>query len=126
MTEVNPESVPVTKPLDPSKKVKDPRRVEAGKRLAKISQQAKAAKKLKAEENLKAEVRDECMTEGSGWISVERLCVVLGLGIGLGSLYLAWKNLHDKKNPAKDEIIDENNDDVKKDSQKEPVVDLFD
>ncbi|CAB4021894.1 DNA polymerase, partial [Paramuricea clavata] len=128
MTEVNPESVPVTKPTDPSKKIKDPRRVEAGKRLAKISQQAKAAKKAKAEENLKAEVRGECTNKG-GWISVERLCLVLGVGIGLGSLYLTWQGRCDEKNPAKqedDEIVDENNNDVEKDPPKEPIVDLFD
>ncbi|CAB4035602.1 Hypothetical predicted protein [Paramuricea clavata] len=125
MTEVNPESVPVTKPLDPSKKVKDPRRVEAGKRLAKISQQAKAAKKAKTEKNLKAEVRGECMTEGgSGWISVEKLCLVLGVGIGLGSLYLTWKS-RDEKGSVKqvNEIVD---DDVEKDSSKDPPKEPFD
>ncbi|CAB4004015.1 Hypothetical predicted protein [Paramuricea clavata] len=129
MTEVNPESVPVTKPTDPWKKIKDPRRVEAGKRLAKISQQAKAAKKARAEENLKAEVRDECtMKNEGGWISVEKLCLVLGVGIGLGSLYLNWQSRRDEKSPAKqeDEIIDENNNDVEKDSSKEPFDDLFD
>ncbi|CAB3989586.1 Hypothetical predicted protein [Paramuricea clavata] len=128
MTEVNPESVPITKPLDPPKKVKDPRRVEAGKRLAKISQQAKAAKKAKTEENLKAEVRESCMTENDGgWISVERLCMVFGLGIGLGSLYLSWQS-RDEKNPVKrdDKIMYENNNDVEKDPPKEPFDDLFD
>ncbi|CAB3983343.1 Hypothetical predicted protein [Paramuricea clavata] len=126
MTEVNSESV--TKPLDPSKKVKDPRRVEAGKRLAKISQQAKAAKKARAEENLKAGVRESCMTENDGgWISVDKLCLVLGVGIGLGSLYLTWRR--DEKNPAKqvDEIVGDNvNGDVEKDPPKEPFDDLFD
>ncbi|CAB3987895.1 Hypothetical predicted protein [Paramuricea clavata] len=66
MTEVNPESVPSTKPLDPPKKVKDPRLVEVGKRLAEIRQQVKAEKKAMTEENLKAEVRGKCMTEGDG------------------------------------------------------------
>ncbi|CAB4036147.1 Hypothetical predicted protein [Paramuricea clavata] len=134
MTEVNSEFVPGTKPLDPSKKVKDPRRVEAGKRLAKISQQAKAAKKARAEENLKTEVRESWMKEndGGGWISVERLCMIFGLGIGLGSLYLTWQSR--EKNPVKqvNEIV--NDDDVKKDSSKnppedslkEPFDDLFD
>ncbi|CAB4033315.1 Hypothetical predicted protein [Paramuricea clavata] len=126
MTEpiVNPTET-VTKPLDQPKKVKDPRRVEAGKRLAKISQQAKAAKKAKAEEDLKTEVREECMTDG-GWISVERLCLVLGVGIGLGSLYLTWRR---EKSPVGqvNEIVDNNaNNDVEKDPPKEPFDDLFD
>ncbi|CAB3977412.1 Hypothetical predicted protein [Paramuricea clavata] len=106
----DPAVVPSTKPLDPPKKVKDPRRVEAGEKLAKISQQAKAAKKARLEENLKTEVRESCMTEG----------------IGLGSLYLTWKSRDDKKPVKQDEIIYENNNDVEKDPPKEPFDDLFD
>ncbi|CAB4008992.1 Hypothetical predicted protein [Paramuricea clavata] len=120
MTEVNPESVPVTEP----EKVKDPRRVKAGKKLGAMSQEYKKAKKERLEKNLGAEVRGECMTEGR-WISIERLCMIFGLGIGLGSLYLTWKS-HDDKKPAKQEIIYENNNDVEKDPPKEPFDDLFD
>ncbi|CAB4004642.1 Hypothetical predicted protein [Paramuricea clavata] len=109
----------------PPKKVKDPRRVAQGKRLAAISQQAKKAKKAKEEENLKAKVREEYTMNESGWISVERLCLVLGVGIGLGSLYLTWRR---EKSPVKrdDEIMYENNNDVEKDPPKEPFDDLFD
>ncbi|CAB3996263.1 Hypothetical predicted protein [Paramuricea clavata] len=108
MTEpiVNPDPTPnVT--TGPPKKVKDPRRVEAGKRLAKISQQAKKVKKAREEENLKAEVRESCMTEsdGGGWISVEKLCMILGLGIGLGSLYLTWKSRDENPVRQMNEIV---------------------
>ncbi|CAB3987894.1 Hypothetical predicted protein [Paramuricea clavata] len=120
MTEVNPESVPVTEPG----KVKDPRRVEAGKKLGAMSQKYKKAKKERLEKNLGAEVREECMMDG-GWISVERLCMLFGLGIGLGSLYLTWRR-DEKSSVKQDEIIYENNNDVEKDPLKEPFDERFD
>ncbi|CAB3980452.1 RNA-directed DNA polymerase from mobile element jockey [Paramuricea clavata] len=114
----------VTKPLDQPKKVKDPRRVEAGKKLGKNSKHYKEAKRARLDEKLKEEARESCMTEG-GWISVERLCLVLGLGIGLGSLYLSWQS-RDGRNSEKqvDEIVD--NVSSKNPPENEKSFDLFD
>jgi hypothetical protein len=91
MSEVNPDTtaVPVTNPV--KIRVKDPRRVEAGRRLARISKEAKARKKarleaVKEEENVLIE---ESENDGS-IVTLERVGLVVGIAVGLGSLYVMW------------------------------------
>jgi hypothetical protein len=81
--------------------VKDPKKVEAGRRLANISQEAKARKRaqreaIKEEQNV-LDVENKC--EGSGGdtaITLERVGMVVGITVGLGSLYIMWCNRREK------------------------------
>jgi hypothetical protein len=81
--------------------VKDPKKLEAGRRLAKISQEAKARKRaqletIKEEQNV-LDVENKC--EGSGGdttITLERVGMVVGITVGLGSLYIMWCNRREK------------------------------
>ena len=88
MSEVNPDTtaVPVTNPVKTH--VKDPRRVEAGRRLARISKEAKARKKARLE-TIKEEEQnvliEESENDGS-IVTLERVGLVVGIAVGLGSL----------------------------------------
>ncbi|CAB4037630.1 Hypothetical predicted protein, partial [Paramuricea clavata] len=92
-------TVPITNPVKAH--VKDPKKVEAGRRLAKISQEAKARKRaeleaIKEEQNV-LDVENKC--EGSGGdtaITLERVGMVVGITVGLGSLYIMWCNRREK------------------------------
>jgi hypothetical protein len=92
MSEVNPDTtaVPVTNPVKTN--VKDPRRVEAGRRLARISKEAKARKKARLE-TIKEEEQnvliEESENDGS-IVTLERVGLVVGIAVGLGSLYFMW------------------------------------
>ena len=70
---------------------------EAGRRLAKISQEAKARKRaqlqsMKEVQNV-SDVENKC--EGSV-ITLERVGMVMGITVGLGSLYVMWCNRWEK------------------------------
>ena len=120
MSEVNPDTtaVPVTNPVKTH--VKDPRRVESGRRLARISKEAKARKKAQLEAIKEEDTEDK----GDGSIvSLERVGLVVGIAVGLGSLYVMWHSSQEKdEKPGEDKIVEE----------PEPVVvtpkgpDLFD
>ena len=124
MSEVNPDTaVPVTKPV--KTRVKDPRRVEAGRRLAKISKEAKARKKARLE-TIKEEEQnvliEESENDGS-IVTLERVGLVVGIAVGLGSIYFMWHSSQEKdEKPEESRIVEE----------PEPVVitpkgpDLFD
>ena len=93
MSEENPSTV--TNPVKTH--VKDPKKVEAGRRLAKISQEAKARKRaqleaIKEEQNV---LDVEKKYEGSA-ITLERVGMVVGITVGLGSLYIMWCNRREK------------------------------
>jgi hypothetical protein len=93
MSEENPSTF--TNPVKTH--VKDPKKVEAGRRLAKISQEAKARKRaqleaIKEEQNV-LDVENKC--EGSA-ITLERDGMVVGITVGLGSLYIMWCNRREK------------------------------
>ncbi|CAB3977326.1 Hypothetical predicted protein [Paramuricea clavata] len=125
-TPTNPEILEtVTKPTPPQK-VKDPRRVAAGKRLAAISQQAKANKKARLEAEASIEREDD--EEKTSMFSMERICTVFGLGIGLGSLYLAWRSSHEKDEEEESSAKDFSKDEVsvEKSPERVPFDDLFD
>jgi hypothetical protein len=125
MSEENPDTtaVPVTNPVKTH--VKDPRRVEAGRRLARISKEAKARKKAQLgaikEEEQNAPI-EESENERS-IVTLERVGLVVGIAVGLGSLYVMWYS-----RPEEDEKPEEN----RIAEEPEPVVitpkgpDLFD
>ncbi|CAB3992287.1 Hypothetical predicted protein [Paramuricea clavata] len=125
MSEVNPDTtaVPVTNPVKTH--VKDPRRVEAWRRLAKISKEAKARKKARLE-TIKEEEQNVLIeeSENDGSIAtLERVGLVVGIAVGLGSLYFMWHSSQEKdEKPEENRIVEE----------PEPVVitpegpDLFD
>jgi tRNA A37 methylthiotransferase MiaB len=88
MSEVNPDTtaVPVTNPV--KTRVKDRRRVEAGRRLARISKEAKARKKEQLEAIKEEEQNvliEESESDGS-IVTLERVGLVVGIAVGLGSL----------------------------------------
>jgi hypothetical protein len=90
MPEVNPDrtAVLVTNPVKTH--VKDPRRVEAGRRLAKISKEAKARKKARLEAVKEEEQNvliEESENDGS-IVTLERVGLVVGIAVGLGSFTL--------------------------------------
>jgi hypothetical protein len=97
MTEMNPGTTePITNPVKTH--VKDPRRVEAGSRLAKISQEAKDWKRPQREEAAMEEqdaLNAENRCEWSA-ITLERVGMVVGITVGLGSLYIMWCNRREK------------------------------
>ncbi|CAB3985873.1 Hypothetical predicted protein [Paramuricea clavata] len=125
MSEVNPDTtaVPVTNPVKTH--VKDPRRVEAGRRLAKISKEAKARKKAQLE-TIKEEEQSITNTEDRGdgsIVTLDMVGLVVGIAVGLGSLYVMWCSRQEKdEKPEEDKIVEKS----------EPVVitpkvpDLFD
>ncbi|CAB4026564.1 Hypothetical predicted protein [Paramuricea clavata] len=125
MSEVNPDTtaVPLTNPVKTH--VKDSRRVEAGRRLAMISKEAKARKKARLEAIMEDEenvLTEESKNDGS-IVTLERVGLVVGIAVGLGSLYFMWhSSLKKDENPKGNEIVEE----------PEPVVivprgpDLFD
>ena len=93
MSEENPSTV--TNPVKTH--VKDPKKVEAGCKLAKISQEAKARKRaqleaIKEEQNV---LDVENKREASA-ITLERVGMVVGITVGLGSLYIMWFNRREK------------------------------
>jgi hypothetical protein len=116
-------AVPVTKPV--RTRVKDPKRVESGRRLARISKEAKARKKAQLEA-IKEEEQSITDTEDKGdgsIVTLERVGLVVGIAVGLGSLYFMWYNSQEKdEKPEENKIVEE----------PEPVVitpegpDLFD
>ena len=125
MSEVNPDTtaVPVTNPVKTH--VKDPRRVEAGRRLARISKEAKARKKARLE-TIKEEEQnvliEESENDGS-IVTLERVGLVVGIAVGLGSLYFMWHSSQEKDGKLEENKVVE---------EPEPVVitpegpDLFD
>ncbi|CAB3999795.1 Hypothetical predicted protein [Paramuricea clavata] len=95
-------------------KINDPRKIALGKKLAAISLLAKATKKSSGRKKLaaislqakaakkaglEAELRKKCIAEHdeTSMFSLEKLCMIFGLGIGLGFLYLAWQGREEKK-----------------------------
>ena len=93
MSEENPSTF--TNPVKTH--VKDPKKVEAGRRLAKISQEAKARKRaqleaIKEEQNV-LDVENKCERSA---ITLERVGMVVGIAVGLGSLYIMWCNRREK------------------------------
>jgi hypothetical protein len=98
MSGENPDTtaVPVTNPVKTH--VKDPRRVQSGRRLARISKEAKARKKaqleaIKEEEQSIPDVDDK----GDGpVVTLERVGLVVGIAVGLGSLYFTWSSRQQK------------------------------
>jgi hypothetical protein len=125
MSEVNPDTaaIPVTNPVKTH--VKDPRRVEAGRRLARISKEAKARKKARLE-TIKEEEQnvliEESENDGS-IVTLERVGLVVGIAVGLGSLYFMWHSSQEKDGKLEENKVVE---------EPEPVVitpegpDLFD
>ncbi|CAB3991946.1 Hypothetical predicted protein [Paramuricea clavata] len=130
----NPENPAPTTVTDPVKtRVKDPRRVEAGKKLAAISQQAKAAKKARLEMERNGQQQEEIKEENkTSMFSLNNVCMVLGLGIGLGSLYLAWQSSCENKEKKDDDdekeekSIVEKEEPTEKDSERIPFDNRFD
>jgi hypothetical protein len=125
MSEENPDTtaVPVTNPVKTH--VKDPRRVEAGRRLARISKEAKARKKaqleaIKEEEQSITDTEDK---DDGSIVTLERVGLVVGIAVELGSLYFMWHSSQEK---------DEKSEENKTVEELEPVVitpkgpDLFD
>ena len=125
MSEENPDTtaVPVTNPVKTH--VKDPRRVEAGRRLARISKEAKARKKAQLEA-IKEEGQNVLTEESENErsiVTLERVGLVVGIAVGLGSLYFMWHSSQEKdEKPEENKTVEE----------PEPVViipkgpDLFD
>ena len=110
MSEENPDTtaVPVTNPVKTH--VKDPRRVESGRRLAKISKVAKARNKaqleaIKEEEKSITDIEDK----GDGSVvTLERVGLVVGIAVGLGSLYFMWHSRQEKdEKPEENKIVEE-------------------
>ncbi|CAB4020655.1 Hypothetical predicted protein [Paramuricea clavata] len=110
MSEENPDTtaVPVTNPV--KTRVKDPRKVEAGRRLAKISKEAKARKKAQLEAIKKEEQNvliEESENDGS-IVTLERVGLVVGIAVGLGSLYFMWHSSQEKdEKHGEDKIVGE-------------------
>ena len=79
-----PSTPTVTAPT--TTRVKDPRRVAQGKKLAEISKAAKAAKKKRL-------LEEATVHEGGGdFISYPILFGTIGAVVGIGGLYLAYKD----------------------------------
>ena len=125
MSEENPDTtaVPVTNPVKTH--VKDPRRVEAGRRLARISKEAKARKKVQLEAIKEEEqsITDTEDKDDGSIVTLERVGLVVGIAVGLGSLYFMWHSSQEKdEKPEENKTVEE----------PEPVVitpkgpDLFD
>ena len=110
MSEENPDTtaVPVTNPTKTC--VKDPRRVESGRRLARISKEAKARKKAQLEA-IKEEEQSITDTEGKGdgsIVTLDMIGLVVGIAVGLGSLYVMWCSRQEKdEKPEKYRIVEE-------------------
>jgi hypothetical protein len=90
--------------------VKDPRRVEAGKRLAKISQEAKARKRaareaesvqVSAGEPQAEDVPYDNLSYGNV-LTLERAAAVIGIAVGLGTLYTMWQHSNDQPKEGSD------------------------
>jgi hypothetical protein len=110
MSEVNPDTiaVPVTNLVKTH--VKDPRRVEAGRRLARISKEAKARKKAQLEAIKEEEQNvptEESENDGS-IVTLERVGLVVGIAVGLGSLYVMWCSRQEKdEKPKENKTVEE-------------------
>jgi predicted transcriptional regulator len=110
MSEVNPDTTaaPVTNPVKTH--VKDPRRVEAGRRLARISKEAKARKKAQLEA-IKEEGQNVLTEESENErsiVTLERVGLVVGIAVGLGSLYFMWHSSQEKdEKPEENKIVEE-------------------
>jgi hypothetical protein len=110
MSEENPDTtaVPVTNPVKTH--VKDPRRVEAGRRLARVSKEAKARKKAQLEAIREEEQNvliEESENEGS-IVTLERVGLVVGIAVGLGSLYFMWHSSQEEdEKPGGNKIVEE-------------------
>ncbi|CAB4016847.1 Hypothetical predicted protein [Paramuricea clavata] len=115
---IEPENV--TNPNPPPQKIKDPRRVAQGKRLAAANREMKAAREAK-KEVVQNEPENGWKKENDGW-GFQSACMILSVGIGLGGLYLTWRNRCGGKKESSVVVND-----VKKDPPKdEPFDDLFD
>ena len=93
MSEENPSTV--TKPVKTH--VKDPKKVEAGRRRQKAKARKRAQLEAIKEEQNVLDVENKC--EGSGGdtaITLERVGMVVGITVGLGSLYVMWCNRREK------------------------------
>ncbi|CAB4037106.1 Hypothetical predicted protein, partial [Paramuricea clavata] len=115
--------VPVTNPT--KTRVKDPRRVVSGRSLARISKEAKARKEAQLEA-IKEEEQSITDTEDKGdgsIVTLESVGLVVGIAVGLGSLYFMWCSRQEKNEKLEENKIVE---------EPEPVVitpkgpDLFD
>jgi hypothetical protein len=110
MSEVNPDTtaVPVTNPVKTH--VKDPRRVEAGRRLARISKEAKARKKAQLEA-IKEDEQSITDTEDRGdgsIVTLDMVGLVVGIAVGLGSLYVMWCSRQEKnEKPEENNTVEE-------------------
>jgi hypothetical protein len=110
MSEENPDTtaVPVTNPVKTH--VKDIKRVESGRRLARISKEAKARKKAQLEA-IKEEEQSIMDTEDKGdgsIVTLERVGLVVGIAVGLGSLYFMWCSRQEKdEKPEENKIMEE-------------------
>ena len=112
MSEENSDTiaVPVTNPV--KTRVKDPRRVESGRRLARISKEAKARKKAQLEA-IKEEEEEQSISDteekGDGSVvTLERVGLVVGIAVGLVSLYFMWCSRQEKDDkPEESKIVEE-------------------
>jgi hypothetical protein len=109
MSEENPDTtaVPVTNPVKTH--VKDPRRVESGRRLARISKEAKARKKAQLEAIKEEQSISDTEDKGDGSVvTLERVGLVVGIAVGLGSLYFMWCSRQEKdEKPEESKIVEE-------------------
>jgi hypothetical protein len=110
MSEENPDTtaVPVTNPVKTH--VKDPRRVKSGRRLGKISKEAKARKKaqLKAIEEEEQSIPDTEDKGDGSVVTLERVGLVVGIAVGLGSLYFMWHSRQQKdEKPKENKTVEE-------------------
>jgi hypothetical protein len=110
MSEVNPDTtaVPVTNPVKTH--VKDPRRVESGRRLAKISKEAKARKiaQLEAIKEEEQSITDTEDKDDGSIVTLERVGLVVGIAVGLGSLYSMWYSSQEKdEKPEENKVVGE-------------------
>jgi hypothetical protein len=109
MSEENPDTtaVPVTNPVKTH--VKDPRRVESGRRLARISKEAKARKKAQLEAIKEEQSISDTEDIGDGSVvTLERVGLVVGIAVGLGSLYFMWCSRQEKdEKPEESKIVEE-------------------
>jgi hypothetical protein len=109
MSEENPDTtaVPVTNPVKTH--VKDPRRVESGRRLARISKEAKARKKAQLEAIKEEQSISDTEDKGDGSVvTLERVGLVVGIAVGLVSLYFMWCSRQEKdEKPEESKIVEE-------------------
>jgi hypothetical protein len=123
MSEENPSTG--TNPVKTHVKVS--KKVEAGRRLAKISQEAKARKRaqleaIKEEKNV-LDIENKCELSA---ITLERVGMVVGITVGLGSLYIMWCNCREKSEKMEESKSKEKPQPEPKPQGRGGVSDLFD